>query len=141
MNQAYKYNFFQNWSNIFKNIASNINKKNDKLKKPASYPHFNSLKLQKEIFDILSTTLELTNVPNSVITDNMQKNIMAIIESIAKLLYMDDKEFVILQQFSYLANRKYDETKVLSQIREYSLSHRKHWDKLRSFLARSFVDI
>jgi len=85
--------------------------------------------------------MELTNVPNSVITEKMQKNMMAIIESIAKLLIMDDKEFLILQQFSYLVNRKYDETKALSQIREYSLSHRKHWDKLRSFVATSFFDI
>jgi hypothetical protein len=74
-------------------------------------------------------------------TTNMQKKIMEIIESVAMLLFINNEELLILQQFSYLVNSKYNEIKVLGDIREYNFFHREHWDKLHSFLIKSYFSI
>jgi hypothetical protein len=107
VNEDYKYEFFANWNAVFRSIACNLNKKNDNLSKPTQYPHFSSLKLQEIIFNILTSSINFSTL-NNVITSIMHKRVMEIIDSIAMLLFMNNEDFFILQQLSYLANRKYN---------------------------------
>jgi hypothetical protein len=79
------------------------------MKKPTQYPHFSSLKLQEKVFNLASNkNLVASTTPSNIVCANMQKTILEIIESFGMLMHMNDSEFLILQQLSYLINRKYN---------------------------------
>jgi len=85
------------------------NKKDERLKKPAKYPHFSTMDLVKKIYAV--------KFDEPLTVEKMQTISFNILKDIAELLPLDASQFEILQKFSYVLNRKYECTKILQKIR------------------------
>lgn len=115
---GYLYNFIDDWKKTVEKIASDPSRENKDLVKPSKYPHFNKLRLLQQI-------IPMAEGSEDVSTPAIQKLLGKIVKLIGDMLDMSDSQFTIVRKFSYLIDRKYEEAKILSQIRDYPLPNKK----------------